>query len=164
MATVIELARQGVVEVYEPELRYRQQANRLLYARQRVWEWISLNLPDAVSEFGSEVTPLEQLDDLLNAYCAGEALIHDRQIKALHHWDNGVWELKTGELRLFGWFYSVDLFIVGCIDFATRVKKYSLYAGYRDEVIRFRDSLDLDPPKFLPGEDPRGVATNISVP
>jgi hypothetical protein len=139
MPTVVELARRGVIEAYEPELRHRQQANRLLYGRQRVWEWIETNLPQAVSEYGSEISPIEQLDDLFNAYCAGESLVFDRQIKPLHHWGDGVWELKTRELRLFGWFCACDVFIACSIDFATRVKQHNLYAGYRDEAIRFRE-------------------------
>lgn len=163
MATVIELADREAFELFEPELRPRQQAERLLYGRPRFWEWISTNLPEAVSEYGSEISPLEELEDLLNTYCAGEPLVFERQIKLLHHRDHGVWELKTKELRLFGWFTAVDVFIACSIDFATRIKCHRLYAGYRDEIIRFREGLDLDPPKFISGEDPRGVATNISI-
>lgn len=164
MATIVELARASEFELFEPELRHRQQVSRLLYGRGKVWEWITNNLPEAESEYGLEVSPFEQLEEVLNAFCAGEQLIFERQIKPLHHTGFGVWEIKTLELRLFGWFPSKDVFVACSIDFATRIKTYNLYGGYRDEVIRFRDILDLDPPKFIPGEDPRGVATNISVP
>lgn len=164
MATIVELALAAEFELFEPELRHRQQASRLLYGRGKVWEWITKKLPEAESEYGSEIAPLEQLEDVLNAYCAGEELIFERQIKPLQHTGFGVWELKTLELRLFGWFPAKDVFVACSIDFATRIKAHRLYGGYRDEVIRFRDSLDLDPPKFISGEDPRGVATNISFP
>lgn len=161
MATVVELVLRGELDRFDPVLRSRQQAARLLYGRQRVWEWIEKNLPDAVSEHGSLISPLEELDELLNAFCAGDELSFDRQIKPLQHWGHGIWELKTKELRIFGWFSSVDVFIACSIDFATRIKAHRLYAGYRDEAVRFRDTLDLTPPKFITGDDPRGVATNI---
>lgn len=163
MATVVELARRGEIEPYEPQLGFRQQALRLIYVGEKVMPWVEKHLPDVVSDYETEVTPIEQLDDLLNTFCAGEPIVFARQIKPLQHWGAGVWELKTLDLRLFGWFPNVDVFVWNSIDFATRIKKVGLYAGYRGEVIRFRDQLDLDPPKFIIGEDPRGVITNVSL-
>lgn len=162
MSTLIELAKAGHIEVFEPHLGIRQQPLRLLYARPKVWSWIAKNLADAESEYGSEISPLEQLDELLTAFCAGEKLAFERQIHPLHHWSMGIWELKTMEIRLFGWFPRMDVFLGAEIDFATRVKVHGLYPGYRNQAMAFRNSLNLDPPKFLPGADPNGVATNIS--
>jgi hypothetical protein len=164
MSTLVELATRGELELYEPELGYRQQAMRLIYTRTRVWPWIEQHLLDRESEYESEITPIEQLDDLLNAFCAGETLIFSRQVKPIQHWGHGEWELKTIDLRLFGWFSKQDIFICCSIDFATRVKEIGLYNGYRDEAVRFRDLLDLDEPKFISGDDPSGVLTNISFP
>lgn len=90
MATVVELVLRGELDRFDPVLRSRQQAARLLYGRQRVWEWIEKNLPDAVSEHGSLISPLEELDELLNAFCAGDELSFDRQIKPLQHWGHGI--------------------------------------------------------------------------
>lgn len=164
MATLVELAARGDFELFEPELGYRQQAMRLFYTRERVWPWIEQHLPDRASEYDSEIAPIEQLDDLLNAFCAGEKLVFDRQIKPIQHWGQGIWKLKTLDLRLFGWFPRTDVFVCCSIDFATRIKEIGLYSGYRDESVRFRDLLDLDEPKFIYGDDPRDVVTNISIP
>ncbi len=164
MATVIELARRGRLEVFEPDLGFRQQAERILYARPEVWRWINKNLAGLPSEIESDISPAERLDDLLNLYCAGEPLMFDRQLKPLQHWGNGIWELKTFELRLFGWFYRKDMFLCCDIDAATKVKASGLYAGYRNQAVRMRTLLDLDPPKFIIGDDPNGVVTNVCFP
>ncbi|RYF10718.1 MAG: hypothetical protein EOO77_20930 [Oxalobacteraceae bacterium] len=163
MATVKELSdAEGPLDLYEPTLGFRQQALRLVYVGVKVMPWISEHLPEAITDQRTEIQPIEQLDDLLNSFCAGEPISIERQIKLLRHWDGGVWEMKTLDLRLFGWFPQIDTFICNSIDFATRVKRLNLYAGYRGEVIRFRDPLPLDEPKFIQGDDPHGVITNVS--
>lgn len=163
MATVKELSgTDGPLELYEPTLGFRQLASRLIYMGPKVMPWILEHLPEAVTDQDTEIQPVEQLDDLLNSFCAGECLSIGRQIKLLRHWDGGVWELKTLDLRLFGWFPRVDTFICNAVDFATHIKRFGLYAGYRGETIRFRDLLPLDEPKFIQGDDPHGVITNVS--
>jgi hypothetical protein len=77
---------------------------------------------------------------------------------------DGVWELKTADLRVFGWFHAKDCFLGHCADTAERVKEHRLYTGYVGEVVRFRDSLPLDEPKYIPGEDPDAVVSNSSYP
>jgi hypothetical protein len=44
------------------------------------------------------------------------------------------------------------------------VKRHRLYYGYANEAARFRDRLDLDAPKFVPGDDPHAVVSNFSYP
>lgn len=77
---------------------------------------------------------------------------------------NGVWELKTADLRLFGWFVQKDCFIVCDCDTTLRVKQMRLYPGYRDQAVRFRERLDLDEPKFIAGDDPNDVVSDCYQP
>jgi hypothetical protein len=77
------------------------------------------------------------------------------------YYDEGVWELKTADVRLFGWFHQFDCFVGVVIDLKYRVQEYKLYSGYMGEVIRFRDNLDLDEPKFIPGGEPVNVVSNF---
>lgn len=162
MSTLIELSAAGEVELFVPELGFRQQALRLIYLRPGVMEWIEGNLPDAESDCGSELSPLEQLDELLNTFCAGEALIHERQVKILHQHRHCVWELKTADVRLFGWFPKVDVFVWTATNLKRIIRDHGLVPGYVQQAVNFRNQLNLDPPKFIPGADPNGVATNIS--
>ena len=57
-----------------------------------------------------------------------------------------------------GWFYIVDTFVAVCADTKQRLVDIpGLYGGYRDSVVRFRDGLPLDDPKFIPGSNPDDV-------
>lgn len=164
MATLLDLARRGVVEKLEAELRPRQQELRAIYAFPKAVTKIESVIAGLESHFESEISPLEQLDAFAGIYCSGEPLMFERQFQPLWHIGAAVWELKTRDLRLFGWFYRRDVFVCTNIDDATRVKKFSLYAGYRDEAVRDRDSIDLDEPKYVPGDNPSDVISNFTYP
>lgn len=122
-------------------------------------------LPSLTSFFESEITPIEQLDEFMANFCAGEVLTFQRQFRPLVHIDKGVWELKTRDLRLFGWFHKRDCFVCSAIDDATKVKgPPRLYNGYRDQAGHDRDTLDLDEPKFVQGDDPNDVVSAFCYP
>jgi hypothetical protein len=42
-------------------------------------------------------------------------------------------------------------FVIAEVNTAFKCKKHDLYPGYRDSVIRRRDALDLNEPKFITG-------------
>lgn len=66
--------------------------------------------------------------------------------------DLGVWELKTTDVRLFGWFHVPKCFIIGNVDTKARyLEMPGLSGGYRDNSAFRRDKLDLDKPKFILG-------------
>jgi hypothetical protein len=127
-------------------------------------DWLANTLPTLESDWGIERTPTQQLDSLVGVFASGEVLCFEQQFKPLGHLGEGVWELKTPDLRVFGWFPQRDCFIADRADLASRIKQHHLYRGYVGEVVRFRNDLDLDEPKFLTGEDPRYVVSNFSFP
>lgn len=165
MATLLDLGAQGVVVPFVPSLAQGRMPMRLLYLYPRAVTWMSTTLPTLQSLFESEITPIEQLDAFLGTYCAGDVLMFERQFSPLHHIDKGIWELKTRDLRLFGWFHKKDCFVCSAADDATRVKgPPRLYSGYRDQAVHDRDSLDLDEPKFVPGDNPNDVVSAFCFP
>lgn len=83
-----------------------------------------------------------------------------RQMRCLRHVSDGVWELKTLEVRMFGWFYRRDVFICAAVQSADAVKKDQLYDFYREKVVTLRDELALDGAKFLPGGNPDDVISD----
>ena len=64
----------------------------------------------------------------------------------------GVWELRTHDLRFFGWFWRKCVFVIASIEQAKRCKDLRLYPGHRDQAKRDRAALNLDPPKFITGD------------
>ncbi|WP_197419712.1 hypothetical protein [Agrobacterium sp. D14] len=74
-----------------------------------------------------------------------------RQFKRMRPEDRDVFELVTPDLRIFGWFPAYNKFIAVKGDFMDRTHGHNLYPGYRDLVVKERDAIDLDPPKWTPG-------------
>jgi hypothetical protein len=169
MATIIVLEGAGVLHKLDPALEPDEQELRLLHTSDRLMGWLQGVLPALASQWDIESSPLEQLDAFVAIYTSGLPLVFERQFKAFHRRPiqaagDGVWYLKTADLRVFGWFWQKDCFIGVVADTAERVKTHGLYEGYRGEVVRFRDALDLDEPKFIPGENPDDVVSNYDLP
>jgi hypothetical protein len=65
-----------------------------------------------------------------------------------------VWEMKTADLRIFGWMYRQREFIAvsgGYTDDYKEPTKIKTYADDRRQVILARDALPLDGDKFAKG-------------
>lgn len=164
MATLLSLESKGELFKIDAALGPRQQEFRRIFVLPRVMDWLVKTLPGLGSEWQIELSPNEQMDAFLEVYCSGQPLTFDRQIKPLCHIRDGIWELKTSDLRLFGWFAQMDDFICTDADMAGRVKTLHLYRPYCDQACRFRDALDLDDPKFIDSEDPNVVVSNFNFP
>jgi hypothetical protein len=138
---------------------------RTIYASPQLRDWIDNVLPIMGSSWNIELSPLEQFVALAEIFCSGERLAYGSQFKPLTHIVDGIWELKTDDIRIFGWFGRKDCFIGVVADDATRIKTHNLYYGYANVTTkRFLDALDLDNPKYIPGDDPHAVVSNFDFP
>jgi hypothetical protein len=162
MATLFELCENGDLIRLDAGLSEGELDQRRIYLIPKVKDWIELDLPGLQSTWQIELTPAEQLYALFYQFCAGKKLVHGDRYKKLDPRDRHVWELKTGDLRIFGWFPSIDVFVVCAIHDATRVKKIPLYAGFRDEVVRVRNAMLLDEPKCIEGNNYDDVLSNCA--
>jgi len=137
----------------------------MIYGLPKLLPRLEIDLPKWESTWKIEESPVQQLDALLDIFCSGETITFDRRFKPLiTHVKDGIWELKTPDLRIFGWFRVKDCFIAGALDLAFNVKSHNLYAGYANEIVYHRDHLDLDEPKFVPGDNPDDVVSNYDYP
>jgi len=68
-----------------------------------------------------------------------------------------VFELVTPDVRIFGWFPRKDVFVAVAGDVMENTHGHDLYPGYRNMVIRQRELLDLDEPKWTPGASENDV-------
>jgi hypothetical protein len=164
MATIIDLVNAQKLFKLDPALEPNEQEWRSVHAFPQFRKRIENDLLNWVSTWGVELTPVQQLDALMEVFCSGETLTFGSQFKPLEHLGDGIWELKTPDLRLFGWFLAKDCFICTAVDLAFNVKSYNLYAGYAGEAVRLRALLDLDEPKFVVGSDPHDVVSNYNYP
>jgi hypothetical protein len=164
MATAIELDRRGDLFKLDA-LDVGIQEFRQIYASPDLHRWLRDTLPGMASSWNIELTPLEQFDALSGIFCSGERLSYGTQFKPLTHIVDGVWELKTEDLRIFGFFHRKDCFVGAVANDATWIKKHNLYKGYTNVTTkRFLAAIDLDDPKCVLGDDPHAVVSNFDYP
>jgi hypothetical protein len=152
MATIPILCTRGALIQVDVELGVREMPIRKFYGFPHVIEWIEEVLPALQPELDAgRQSPIEQVDSLLYDFIRGANIAHYERAHIMQPTEPGVFELKTPDVRFFGWFPMKDHFIAADVDTTCRCKMYQLYAGYRGDVQRRRSCLDLDPPKFLSG-------------
>lgn len=154
MPTPSDAVGSGKLEKINGGLDAHEQEQRLLYAMLRAVDWIETNLDvvEADGFYDNAATPLQQADDLFYSFVSGEDMASDWPPHVMRPSVNGVWELRTPDLRVFGWFWRKGVFIISSIDTASRCKQYSFYGGYRDQCMRDREGFEFDPPPYVNGE------------
>lgn len=166
MATIPILVQRSQLYKIDPQLEPHVQEQAYVYALPRAKDQFRDRLPRIVSKWKPKVLAGQQVDELLYAFCSGEDLAHDTQrgnggdFHYLESAVDGVWEFKTGDVRIFGWFYKRDVFIISDLDDADKIKRLNLYGPYAEQLQRDREALDLDDPKFLTSRNPYDVVTN----
>lgn len=157
MATLATLEGDGILVRVDVPLPPRTQPWRRIYGSQGFIVWLETALPLIPREWDALVEPDQQVYDLLQRFIAGEPLTWKKEFHPMSPVGHGVWELKTPDTRIFGWFAVGDCFVAVEGHDASRVKKHDLYPGFRDSVVRFRENLDLDHPKYVAGDDRNAV-------
>src|ERR1700733_6008804 len=144
MSTIEQLVNSGTISRIEAEME-RQQPMRLLYGTPGFIGWLNEILAGAQppKRLG-EATPAEQIDQIFYEFLSGMPLIYSKQFRFIRAEKNAVWELKTPDMRIFGWFLKKDCFVGVFGDWADRVKEHDLYRGYRIEIRRIRRELGVD--------------------
>lgn len=153
MPTPQTLVEQGLLIKIEVELEDDEQPQRLIYALPRVVDWLQEALPLLATDgyVPGALKPDEQADALFYQFIIGEAEMQ-MPPNCLNPTPDAVWELRTHDLRFFGWFWTKGVYIISSIDQARRCKDLGLYSGYREQAKHDRDKMDLDPPKFISGK------------
>ncbi|MED5545756.1 MAG: hypothetical protein VYD90_10945 [Pseudomonadota bacterium] len=144
----------------EGVLEHGELAQRHFLLTARCGEGLNEKVANMQSDWDVEVDPSEQLYELMRHFIVGGRMDYPRQFHQLHHRRDGIWELKTPDLRLFGWFPKRDCFICSDVANATKVKADGAYAGYCEQAWFARDRLGLDPPKYISGGEPQHVLSN----
>jgi hypothetical protein len=154
MATLSMLITSGSLELIEVDLDPDILPQRCLYAFPSVIRWLEEVLPTLAPEWGEgKQTPLEQVDFLFSQFIAGGNVSHWQacHIMKPQPGDHHIWELKTKDVRFFGWFPKKDIFVIAQAESAKKVKEHGLYRGMRNACVQCREWLDLDEPKAVVG-------------
>lgn len=154
MPTPDQLSLAGTLRIWPHKLALGRQVRRNIYIGEVAGEWIHENLKKLESDgfFEGVETPREQLADVFRRLMTGEK-INRFPPKTLCRHPKWVHELRTADLRIFGWFYRQSSFIVSTIAVTAQLKEKKItYNGCIEMCCAHRASLDLDPPKFIEGE------------
>lgn len=153
MATLAELCERGELVMVGGGLEPYEQPMRLLYASPKVIDWFEHVLPDLepVIDEGRQ-SPLEQVHDLLHDYVVGADMSYWARSHSMTPEEQGFWELKSPDVRLFGWFVASCKFVIACSGSKADILTYGLNEGYKNQAFWFRDQLDLDEPKYVLGD------------
>src|SRR5262245_4858060 len=130
MATVLELALAQTLFKLDPGLDHGEREWRCIYGIPLFKDRVQNVLPTWESEFKIEESPSRQFDALAYVFCSGVTLTFGHQFHVLIPATNGIWELKTADLRIFGWFWKKDCFIATNLELAAYIKRHDLYRGF----------------------------------
>ena len=152
MATVPTLANSGVLVRYELDQGDPEQSVRLFYFSQDCYDWFDETLCEAPIETGKKLSPYEISDAFIRGFVIGRRLFHTSDVVNVMPQREGVWELKPDGVRVFGWIWKKGVFIAGRGELKSKLTP-ARYECLINETIDFRTALDLDPPKFINGDN-----------
>lgn len=158
MATIDELVTGGYLKPIHIRLGPKEFEDRKMYASPLFWNWLHGPVMSAESFYSENAKPRYQARDLLKTYLSGKPFGSGRMFKRMRPASNDVFELRSPDLRFFGWFVRKDVFIAVIGDLFENLKAdESLYEKHRIDCMNFRDQIDLDEPKYTPGAGEQDV-------
>lgn len=136
-------------------LSRRQFPERKIYAYPECVEWMRNEVPQMkTGRVASDFTPKEQLVERFRQWVAGDPMAYGRMFHDMEPSTDNVWEMKTADLRIFGWMYLPKQFIAVRGAYADDYKKPTKIRNYADDrraVVKARNTLPLDGNKFVEG-------------
>lgn len=152
MATLGELSKGDSGPIRRIELELDEGLpHRFLYGTPGFIGWLENVLPDMKTGLMlADISPFEQVYERFRQYVVGENLDGDRRFAPLIcDPETFVWELKTIDVRIFGWVPKMDHFICCFGGHADFIKQHKLYGGFIGQVDHVRSGMNLDTPKSV---------------
>lgn len=151
MATPVHPCGQGVLIRYEAELEPEVLPERVIHLTPQFQKWLEHALPKERRDRGRQLSPIEQVEEIFRHFILGRPMGYDVHRKLLDPVGLGVWEIKTVDVRMLGWFPCHRTFIAAVGVMKRMLPRRRDYRPHIDAVVAIRNGLDLDEPKFLTG-------------
>ncbi|WP_158704421.1 hypothetical protein [Rhizobium sp. NXC24] len=114
----------------------------------------------ATQFYADDISPRQQAFAIIKDFIAGKPFPGPRMFKRMRPGSDDVWEMRTADLRFFGWFAAKDCFVAVAGDFFETLKEdKSRYEAHRLDVLAKRIAIDLDEPKYLKGAKENDVVS-----
>jgi hypothetical protein len=155
MATIAELALAGDLIQIDVPLEQGELSWRRIFATPAFVEWLDKVLPTLESTtIGADSEPHEQIDAVFHDYVIGEHMVIGKKFKRLkYNPDLSVWELKTSDVRVFGWVPAKDVFICAYGDLKDEIELKNAYGKYIAQTHFARTQMNLDDPKVIESKE-----------
>ena len=151
MATLATSAASGAIIRHDPDFEPDEQPVRFAYLSPAAHVWCRTIFPGMAQDRGRNETPFEQVEQVLFEFAIGRPMAYGQQYKKLDPLAQHVWEIKTPDVRLIGWFARKSCFIVVRAEMKKQLLQFKLYQPLIQSTVAFRTALDLDPPKEIAG-------------
>lgn len=150
------------LNLYEPVRPVPTKFWRKVYVTPSFAQWVGHDLSAVVASDLSQASPRSQLNSELEAFCIGRVLVMPLDFHCLEPSSSCVWQLKTPDLRLFGWFIKKDWIILHRGEDANRLHGigFAAYASYIKSTVEFRNALSPALPGPIYGVRPGDVISN----
>lgn len=158
MATLIELGRRGVLVRLTLKLDRYDFENREIWLTVNVRDWVQNELRALSAYRPEDIPPAHQVRAMLRDFVTGEEFDEGRMFRRMRPYERDVFELKTPDVRIFGWFYKPRVFIASHV--CTMEKAHAapgIHNYFRDETVKARNAIELDPPKCVYGAEASDV-------
>lgn len=152
MPTIATLIENNTLIQIHVDLERGVQPWRCLYGTTEFLSWINEVLPGLNTTIpGDSWTPEDQVFDAFDRFIAGKSLDDSRRFKSLNSTPQYfVWEFKTPDIRIFGWFPQKDHFICAYGIMKETLELERAYGKYIAMTKYVRDNqLCLEPPGFI---------------
>lgn len=158
MSTIEECHAAKLLVIIGGNLRRTQLAQRMLLAGPEVVEKMKSELPGMMTDefFPGSVRPVQQAAILFRHFVAGDDFQPPLPHEMRPH-GQGVWRLKTPDLRFDGWFPVRNVFVIGAFDSKAQAKMPGRNDEMVAEVVALRNRTQLNGGKYLESEDYRDL-------
>jgi hypothetical protein len=157
MATLEQLVEQGILRKHEADLESWEMPERHVYVTE-TFDFAASFVAVAPKVRGRNLSAGEQVEQLLYEYVLGRPMTYSVHYRKLDPLSQHVWEFKTPDIRVFGWFARRRHFIATFAEFKDNLSKEkqkkstnTLYRPYIDHAITTRGQIPLDEPKLITG-------------
>src|SRR6266852_2301599 len=157
MSTISSLLVQGTLRAVTLGLLDDELPERGLFGTHRLFKHLAEELPSIPSR-DATLSAKEQVSNLFGRYLTNRPLILRSPISPLRHLKDAVWELKTLDVRVFGWFAAKNSMIIdaGCDVKLLKSEKLN-YSGFINQTSYVRKTLGFAPTEYVQGKLPNDI-------
>lgn len=159
MSTRDECLAQGLLFTIIGNLRRRQRPERLLMATADAKAVLVQDLTTMTSDnyYPGSQSPLEQTADIFNRFVSGDAMGHPLPPHEMAPRGEGVFRLRTHDMRFDGWFPIKNFFVIAAI----HTKQQCNAAGFNDaifaQILATRQAINLNGGTYVTAGDYRDL-------